>query len=209
MDLGEYREGLSGRCVCSDKVCLGFSLHEEALESSEVLSVVEPVALIEATVLVAERAADAIHAELLVEERSAVLSPELLILPLSYNVCLLNLAVGELTPVTKMTVASREPVSAHLSFVLGDIALVFLFLRHLIIAALGEASLLVVAGYEGSDSRGTGERLLARHGHSRREGGGLEGLRSRVERLRRERIGRNEFFNCAWHKWLSGCCGLQ
>ena len=117
--------------------------------------------------------------------------------------------MGELAFVPKMTIASREPMSAHFSFVLGDIALIFLFLRHLIIAALGEASLLSVAGYEGSDSRGTGERLLARHGHSRHEGGGLEGLRSRVERLRCERIGRNEFFNCAWHKWLSGGCGLQ
>ena len=173
------------------------------------LSVVEPMALIEATVLVAESAADAIHAELLVEERSAVLSPELLILPLSYNVCLLNLAVGELTPVTKVTVASRKPVSAHLSFVLGDIALIFLFLRHLIVAALGETTLLGVAGYEGSDCRGTGERLLARERHRRRERGGLEGLRSWVERLWRERIGRNEFFYCARHKWLSGCCGIQ
>ena len=95
--------------------------------------------------------------------------------------------MGELAFVPKMTIASREPMSAHFSFVLGDIALIFLFLRHLILAALSLASLLDVAGYKGSDCSSTsGERLLAKGGLSRYKGGGLEGLCSWVKRLSHE-----------------------
>ena len=95
--------------------------------------------------------------------------------------------MGELAFVPKMTIASREPMSAHFSFVLGNIALIFLFLRHLILAALRLASLLDAAGYKGSDCSSTsGERLLAKGGLSRYKGGGLEGLRSWVKRLSHE-----------------------
>ena len=178
------------------------------------LSVVQSVDLIERTVLVAERAADAIHAYLLVKERSAVLGPELLILTLPDNVCLLNLTVGKLASVSEMTIASREPVSAHLSFVLICIDLIFLFLLRLILAALRVASLFGVAGYKRSNCRASGERLLTIDRLSRvrlhRKRGGIEGLRSWVERLSSSKgIGRNEFFYCARHKWLSGSCGLQ
>ena len=63
MNLSENGEGsFCGRFVCTDKDCLGCCLAEEALKGGEMASVVEPVAFVERTVLVAEGTADAIHA---------------------------------------------------------------------------------------------------------------------------------------------------
>ena len=74
-----------------------------------------------------------------------------MILLLSYYVSLLNLAVGKLASVPKMTIAGRKPVSAHLSFVLVDITLIFLFLGHLILTTLRTASLIGIVRYKFSD----------------------------------------------------------
>ena len=78
---------------------------------------------------------------------------------------------------------------AHRSFVLG-IGLIFLLLRHLRLAALGEASLVALARNKGGDRRGTGESLLAKDGlgsvRMHRERCRFEGLCSGHERISHE-----------------------
>ena len=151
MDLlknGECPRG-SGRLVVLEEGVLRLSREVECLEGEKVGCVMVSVELLECVVLVTERAAHTIHADLPVVEARAVLGLELGVEAGLGSLCELMLAMGKPTLVFVVAFAVFDPVLADLSLVFAVSGVLLHHVHHHLVLVNWLGALAAVAWHEG------------------------------------------------------------
>ena len=149
MDLLKNGQCPRGRPVELEEGVLRLSREVECLEGEKVGCVMVSVELLEGVVLVTERAAHTIHADLPVVEGRTVLGLELGVEASLSSLCELMLAMGKPTLVFIVAFAVFDPVLANLGLVFAVGGVLLHHVHHHLVVVNWVGALAVVAWDEG------------------------------------------------------------